>query len=85
MIAVFLFAIRFKPAANINLRVTLTAVVARAFGVRRFLVPLEDVELQIATVDHDPSARIVTLQSANLTSINRIDHRDPQIVFSNKP
>ncbi len=67
-------AIRLEPPPNIGLRMGLAAIMPRALGIRRFLVPLEDVELQIAAMDHDPSPRILALQPANLTSINGIDH-----------
>lgn len=79
MLPAFLFpafslAVGLKPAADVDLRVPLAAVVARTLRVRRFLGPLEDVQLQIAAVDHNPSAWLVALQPANLTSIDGIDH-----------
>jgi hypothetical protein len=65
----------FKPAADVNLRVGFTAIVPRVRRVGSFFRPFEDRQLRIAAVDDNPPHRIVALDTANLTSINRIDHR----------
>lgn len=76
-------AIRLEPAADIHLRMRFAAIVPRALRIRSFLVPLENVELQIAAMDHDPASRTFALQSADLTPINRIDHpRPPKLIYN---
>lgn len=49
------------------------AIVSCMRNIRSFLGPLENRQLRIAAMDHDPSHRIVALGSANLASIDRID------------
>jgi hypothetical protein len=65
---------RLKPATDVNLRVRLAAVVPRMRRLGSLPGPFENRQLRIAAVDHDPAHRMVTFFSANLTSINRIDH-----------
>ena len=55
----------------------LSAVVPRAGRIGRFFVPLENRQLRVAAVDHDPSDRLLALLAANLTSINPVDHPEP--------
>ena len=52
----------------------LAAIVPRMRRIGSFLRPLENRQLRIAAMDHDPPHRIVALSSANLTSINRVNH-----------
>lgn len=74
-----LAAIRLEPTADIDLGVGFAAVVARAPLVGGFLVPLENRQLFITTVDHNPPHGILAFLSADFTSITRLDHSDPQL------
>ena len=77
-----LSAIRLKPAADIDLGVSLAAVMAGAALVGDFLVPLKHRQFGVAAVDHDPPDRVLALLAADFTSITRFDHSNPQRQFS---
>src|SRR5580698_5519877 len=69
-----LAAVRLHPPADVNLGVGLAAVVACMWSIGGFLGPLEDGQLFVAAVDHDPADGILALFAAYLTSINFVDH-----------
>ena len=59
----------------------LAAIVPRVGCVGRFFRPFEDRELRVAAIDHNPAHRVLALRSANLTSINPVNHP----LTSNRP
>lgn len=63
-----------KPAADIHLGVGFAAIVPGMGLVGRFLGPLENRELRIAAMDHDPPDRLIGLLTTNFTSIDRVNH-----------
>jgi hypothetical protein len=71
-----------EPAADIDLGVGFAAVMARTALVGGFLVPLEYRQLCIAAVYDDPSSRVLTLLTADFTSITRLYHSNPQLLCS---
>ena len=59
-----------KPAADIDLGVRLAAVVAGSVVIGCVFGPLEDGQLGVAAMNHDPPDRVIALFAADLTSIN---------------
>ncbi len=58
---------RLEPAADINLRVRLSAEVPSRRAVRRLQVPLEDRQFLVSTLNHKPMSRSRAGDPANLT------------------
>ena len=63
-----------KPAADVDLRVSFAAIVARAWRVGGFFRPFENRQLGVAATDDDPMLRIFALFAADFTSIVGADH-----------
>jgi hypothetical protein len=66
---------RFKPPADINLRMGFAAIVPCVGRVGSLSRPLEDAQRLIAAVDNHPFHRIIALFSADLTSVNPVNHK----------
>ena len=65
----------FKPAADINLRVGLAAVVPRVGSAGCFRRPFENRKLSIAAMDHNPAHRILAFRTADFTLVIGLNHR----------
>ena len=76
-----LAAIGFKPAAEVNLGMGLSAIMAGMRGVGGFPGPFEDGQLRVAAMNHNPAGRMFAFFAANLTSINRVNHGRPLFFY----
>jgi hypothetical protein len=58
---------RIEPTANVDLCVGFAAEMARSVGVRGFLIPAQDGELRVATLNYEPVQWVTSDRAANFT------------------
>ncbi len=78
-LARLLFAKGLKPAADVHLRVCFAAVVPCADFFGGFPGPLKNNQALVIAMDDDPSCWILTLRTADFTSIIGVDHFWPPL------
>ena len=66
---------RLKPAADVDLCVRFSAIMASARRVGVLFCPLIDGQMRAAAIDDEPANRLFALLATNFTSIDGIDHR----------
>ena len=64
----------FEPTADIDLSVTLAAIMARAGRVGILFRPLIDGKVRAAAINDEPANRVLAFLAADFTSIDRVDH-----------
>jgi hypothetical protein len=63
-----------KPTADVDLRVRLTAIVARAGGIGGLFRPPDNPQLSITALNHKPPNRALRLFSTDFASIHCFNH-----------